>query len=351
KPTKRSFYAVLGNTNTWNAYNNWGGYSRYDKDREITLTSFERPNPFTSPTIAYDYSHPCHLTRAECWVLKWLNAEGYSVDVYSDYDFHSGIAHMDTYKALILTTHPEYWSVEMLDNLESYLNQGGSLLYLGGNGIFEKIKYTNSGDGLIFLDGTPQLRDNLYFRNLTPPRPERAILGVAFRYDNYWSATAPYRVINANHRFFTGTGLKDGDLIGHYGICGAASGREMDTSDMGTAPDGKIVSGWIELGDSGGNDRGTPPANLQILAIGINERSAAPGDNKLQGPHSAHMTYYDHSGGGFVLSAGSFLFGGSLVLDAKLQQIVRNALGGWLPDLIPINRRKFDISYLAPLLL
>jgi hypothetical protein len=38
------------------------------------------------------------------------------------------------------------------------------------------------------------------------------------------------------------------------------------------------------------------------------------------------MTYYDHPGGGFVFSAGSMSFGGSLVVDGKLQRIIRNAL-------------------------
>jgi hypothetical protein len=38
------------------------------------------------------------------------------------------------------------------------------------------------------------------------------------------------------------------------------------------------------------------------------------------------MTYYEHSQGGFVFSAGSITFGGSLVVDKKIQTIVRNAL-------------------------
>lgn len=339
-PSKKSDFALLANTNTWNAYNNWGGYSRYDASSEITLTSFERPNPFTSPYLPFDYLHPCHLTRAEGWILAWLNANGFLVDVYSDYDFHSGITDMDKYKALILSTHPEYWSIEMLDNLERYLNGGGSLLYLGGNGIFEKIQYSDSGSGLIFLDGKPQSRNNLYFRNLQPPRPEREILGVAFRYDNYFSATAPYCVqeAGASHRFFSGTELKAGDLIGHFGICGAASGREMDTSDCGTTADEKlIVSAWLHTDnmDPEDHDRGDPPSKIQVLAKGTNQGSVSPGRKEMEGPHSAHMTYYDHTGGGFVLSAGSFLFGGSLVLDSSLQKIIKNALNDRLPTVEP----------------
>src|SRR3954453_3401787 len=44
------------------------------------------------------------------------------------------------------------------------------------------------------------------------------------------------------------------------------------------------------------------------------------------------MTCYRHPGGGFVFAAGSITFGGSLVVDVNLQQIVCNAVDealGW----------------------
>jgi hypothetical protein len=49
------------------------------------------------------------------------------------------------------------------------------------------------------------------------------------------------------------------------------------------------------------------------------------------------MTYYRTSAGGFVFSAGSISFGGSLVIDPVLQQIVRNALNACLyPQFEPV---------------
>ena len=158
------------------------------------------------------------------------------------------------------------------------------------------------------LGGDPaSLRARSYYRNLTPPRPERAVLGVAYRYDNY-STFAPLRVTMADHRFFAGTGLRNGDQIGRQGRNGAASGWEMDTCLPGHAPAGRIVAA------EGADDRGTAPGNLQLLARGTN-----PG-------YGADMTYYETSGGGFVFAAGSISFGGSLVQDPQLQVIVRNVL-------------------------
>jgi N,N-dimethylformamidase len=309
-PERRADIAVLANINTWNAYNSWGGRSKYTRSGHAPVMSFERPNPLTTPI---DDGELNHTTRAELWLLDWLENEGYGVDVYSDHDFHSGIDGFARYKALVLDTHPEYWTNQMRDHLDSYLAAGGNLLYLAGNGLFERCEYIRGDTAVRFQGGNPALgRAPSYFRNLG--RPERPVLGVAFLYNNYLteSAPAPYRVELAGHPFFAGTGLSNGDQVGQAGRNGAASGWEMDWSENATAPAGVVVTA------SEGSDRGSRPSNLQVLARGTNR--------KATGNLTAHMTYYEHPGGGFVFSAGSLCFVGSLVQDPHLQLIVKNAL-------------------------
>jgi hypothetical protein len=170
------------------------------------------------------------------------------------------------------------------------------------------------------------------------------LLGVGFRFNNVHSNPTPLAVRDASHRFFRGTvgsgggELVNGDEIGASGrnhdpdkdpSFGAASGWEMDTSLGATAAAGEIVNAWEpeRPGPNGqpGTDRGNPPANLQLLARGMNSSE--------EGTHSADMTYYEHPGGGFVLAAGAINFGGSLVEDFNLQQIVLNAVDdalGWV---------------------
>jgi hypothetical protein len=241
-------------------------------------------------------------------VLGWLEDAGFAADLYTEWDFHSGINDFGNYAALVLCTHPEYWTLQMLDNLQEYLAGGGCLLYLGGNGVFERVDFTPGGRQLILFGGdAARPRALSYFRNLTPPRPERAVLGVAYRYDSYMTF-APYRVLLETHPFFEGTGLSNGDLIGNQGRNGAASGWEMDTSLPGSAPAGRIVTA------EGNDDRGIAPAGLQVLARGTN-----PG-------YGADLTCYETPAGGFVLATGSISFGGSLVQDPQLQRIIANAL-------------------------
>lgn len=301
-------FAMLANTNTWNAYNGWGGRSKYS-DPAATQLSFLRPNPAAAPI---DGGGINHLTRAELWIHDWLSTAGYRVDVFTDTDFHVGIDGLSPYKGLLIHTHPEYWSQCMLTRLRGYIAGGGSVLYLGGNGLFEEVRFSPEGDALTLFTGGPS-RSQSYLRNLDPPQPERAVLGVAYRYDNYMTF-APFQVMQASHRFFAGTGLANGDVIGASGLNGGgASGWEMDTSIPGTAAAGVNVGA-----NSAGDDRGEPPAGTLLLARGTN---TGP-----EGAFGADMTVYETSAGGFVFAAGSISFGGSLVVDPTLQRILRNVL-------------------------
>jgi len=315
--SRRGNVLALASTNTWNAYNSWGGYSKYGPNTPDLLT-FLRPNPAATPI---DDGLVNHLTRADLWILNWLEDAGYQVDVISDTDFHLGFSDLNSYGAVLLNSHPEYWSFEMVDAMQAYLAAGGSLLYLGGNGMFERCIFNDDATALTFFNGSPaQDRAAAYLRNVQPERPERSILGVAFRFDYSWGGdpstyvACPYQVVTADHPLFAGTGVVNGDLIGQTGRQGVngggASGWEMDTSNAGNHGDD-----GFEVAASVGNDRGAPPANLQLLARGTNSET-----------HAADMTYYETGNGGFVFSVGSICFGGSLVQDVSLQTVVKNAL-------------------------
>ena len=304
-------FAVLSATNTLNAYNAWGGRSKYAPGSHgAAKMSFLRPNPLSAPVDVFPpgtngYGMP------EFWVLNWMQDQGFTADVYTDADFEAGIPEPLAYNALILNAHPEYWSELMRDQLDAFLQGGGNLVYLGGNGLFERCTTLDGGTSLQFFGGVPPAREPNYFRNGASPRPERNVLGVAylFPYPDAFGPAAPYQVVDAGHRFFRGTGLNNGDLFGLTGRNGAASGWETDSSIPGTLqPDGVIVSADLD------SDRGTAPPNLQLLAVGMNDRIPA------------HMVYYRHPGGGIVFSVGSLNFTGALADDPIVQRIVANVL-------------------------
>jgi GH15 family glucan-1,4-alpha-glucosidase len=76
-----------------------------------------------------------------------------------------------------VSTHPEYWTPLMYDRLTSYLDAGGSLAYLGGNGVFETGEYDDDRT-LATIDTIPErLTDD---RGLVPRhRTEEGVDGLA----------------------------------------------------------------------------------------------------------------------------------------------------------------------------
>lgn len=300
-PGAKSSVAVLANINTWLAYNFWGGRGKYSG---AARTSFLRPMPDTAPVGESFANH--HQTRAEKWVLGWLEDEGYDPDLYTDLDFHNGV--ITGYDKLVITTHPEYWSTQMYDNLVAYLNGGGSVVYVGGNGIYEAGVYLADQTGMTFVGGVEfGPREPYLFRMIG--KPERSVLGVAT--EGCDVPGSPFGVEEPAHWVFNGTSIlsaygANGLNIGGGRFNGAASAWETDTSS-GPGAVGLGCSGPVMAPSS------TLPAGLVVLARGTGDRGG-------------EITYYDHPGGGFVFAAGSITFGGSLVVDANLQQMMRNVM-------------------------
>jgi hypothetical protein len=303
--TQRTEIAVLANVNTWLAYNGWGGQSKYSG---AARTSFLRPMPAAGP------GGDMHLTRGELWILGWLESQGHRPDVYTDIDFHDHGCDPEQYPILIFGTHPEYWTLGMLDQLATYLDAGGSVAYLGGNGVFEAGEYSDDRTEMVFRRGVEGgAREDALLRVLD--RHERSILGVAT--ERCSVIGSPYVVQAADHDLFAGTGVSNGDRFGDFGLNtgfgnGKASAWEVDTSTGPGAvgmPSGCLLS-------PAAVPPSTLPGGLVVLATGLPD-DAGPG---------ADMTCYDHPGGGFVFSAGSLTFGGSLVVDPVISTLMHNVL-------------------------
>lgn len=295
KPSIRGIepLAVVASTNTWNAYNNWGGKSLYVPDPGYAkFLSLLRPNPRGAPI----FTGREHLASAEGLILAWLERNGYRYDLFTDIDLHKDSTVLDAYRTVVLNTHPEYYSGQMIDCLKHFLAIGGNLLYLGGNGAYWKVTFDSTcmvmecrKDGSVHSQTGEQ---GGLWRNLG--RPEAAFLGV--RYTGVGGNTfAPYRVLAGSHWTFQGTGLETDALFGFEGVNGgAASGWETDKIDPSTSP-----------------------KQIVVLARGTNLNGGG-----------ADMAYYDHPGGGFVFSVGSISYGGALARDQSMGLMLKNVLRG-----------------------
>jgi putative cell wall-binding protein len=299
KTPEKNDVAVLSSTDTWQAYNDWGGKSLYSyrimNGRSIyqNVVSFERPNPKANPN-----GNVGHLANGERHILYWLEMKGFHYDLMADRDLNDNPELLNPYKVLIISTHSEYWTPQMYLNLQNYLHRGGTLLYLAGNGIYWR---ANLEDGKIEVNKNSGYKSLLKLkwkggRFGATGHPESSVLGVRYQSSGF-SIPAPYRVINPNHWIFANTGLKRGDLIGVKGL------NTIDKSNGG-------ASGW----ETDQMDRNSPK-NTILLAKGINTFG-----------RGAQMTYYDTPEGGGVFSTGSITFGGSLAIDPQLSIMVQNVI-------------------------
>lgn len=304
KENLRGDIALLASTNTWQAYNGWGGISFYenllDDDEPYFgsgIVSMLRPNPQGDPTDGNG-----HTAGAELHILSWLEEQGHPYKLLADYDLDKDPALLDRFKVLIISTHNEYWTDNMYDALENFLNKGGNLLYLSGDGVYWKALINDKNQ----IEARKDFRKHRFdgsqggYWAKQLKRPESRVLGVRFQNSDY-SVHSPYKVVNPDHWIFAGTGLKKDDLFGKTGLnknrgfSGGASGWETDQMDENS------------------------PKNCVLLAKGANTKGKG-----------AHMVYYEHPGGGGVFSAGSITFGGSLASDKELTIMVNNVINRFL---------------------
>ncbi len=282
--------AVLLNTHTWAAYNNWGGASLYERlgwkgatlETNASQVSLLRPNPFAQPIPGSG-----HLLGAELNFTNWLAQNDVAFDCLTDSDLHHNKDILDDVELLILNTHPEYWSEDMRHHLDSFLQQGGSLLYLGGNGLWWKTTVLENSS--IHVD--KKEGKDLWSSSNQPPSQ---LLGVGYNIQSF-GTYAPYEVLLPDHWLFAGLNLQKNDLFGFASLAAAegvgASGWETDTKD-----------GF------------SPPFGL-VLAKGTNATGGG-----------ADLFYYEHSGGGTVLSFGSITSASSVPIDRGMEVIVTNYL-------------------------
>ena len=112
-------------------------YDTHNDGSGVSLASFHRP----LATLRDDYRYPLcgapHLLPVDLHLLRFLHAQGISVDVITDGDLdRAGAASLAGYRGLVTGSHPEYWSGAMLDAVTAFQAQGGHIAYLGGNGAY-----------------------------------------------------------------------------------------------------------------------------------------------------------------------------------------------------------------------
>ncbi len=280
--------------------------------------------------------------QADTHLIAWLERKGISYDILTDRELHEeGAAALADYRAVTTGSHPEYHTAETLDALEGYRDQGGNLLYLGGNGFYWRVALHKEEPGAIEIRrGEGGIRawaaepgeyfnafdgeyGGLWRRNGRPPQQ---IAGIGFSAQGLFEGSYYRRRPEAADPrvawMFDGI---DDEILGDFGLSGGgAAGFELDRADprLGT-PDNAIV-----VASSEAHQEHFVLVPEELLTH-VTTLPGEPVDDLIR----ADMTYFETPSGGAVFATGSITFCGSLPsndFDNTISTLLANVLSRFL---------------------
>jgi hypothetical protein len=224
-------------TNTYNAYNDWGGSSLYVSGplpMQGARVSFQRPmargfltKPQGNLSAWSPYAGWHNWERA---FVDWAEGAGYAIDYAVNSDLEQRPELLRKYRLVLSVGHDEYWSAPMRDALESYIAAGGNVAFFSGNVAYWQVRSENDGQALVcykygyqndpvYPSDDKQLLASLWSHRLVG-RPENQMTGVSFNRGGYHRfgsvplGAGGYTIQRPEHWVFAGTELKWGDLLG-----------------------------------------------------------------------------------------------------------------------------------------
>ncbi|MDH3293112.1 MAG: hypothetical protein OER95_02190, partial [Acidimicrobiia bacterium] len=294
RPGRPSGTLLALSTNTWNAYNQWGGRCLYSGATRVSFARplergylhrqpepgagdgfdgrvasvADRPDPDHRRLQLYQGAGPWPLwTGSAGWhnwerrFVAWAERRGHTIDVAvnADLEFHSEV--LDGQRLLLSVGHDEYWSWGMRDTVDSWVEAGGNWAIFSGNTMFWQVRFEDNGRTMVCYKGRARTDDperekkpNRLTSIWSDPligRPETHSTGLTFTRGGYHRmgqalADGPgtYTVVDPDHWVLAGTGLAEGDEIGAgtfivaYEVDGCATISGADGRPVATGEDG-----------------------------------------------------------------------------------------------------------------
>ncbi len=244
-------------TSTWAAYNDWRAPSFYTGGQ---TSSLRRPLPVgmlqqTDPhkyriaryinrtkeefkeMQALGYGPWCHAAGWANWeslFVQWVEREGFEIAYATSQDLDQNPDLLEGYRAYLSVGHDEYWSENMRNHVEDFVDAGGNAAFFSGNTAFWQIRFEDDGerivsyktnfteDPLFKADSSAKHIPNLATMWSDPlvGRPENQMTGVSFNRGGYAHmpnsplGTGGYEIWQPEHWAFAGLKLNQRDQLG-----------------------------------------------------------------------------------------------------------------------------------------
>jgi hypothetical protein len=310
-------------TGSWTAYNTWGGSNHYqgitgaNRDQFAPVVSLERPwargfvglppeaprvpltvtmPPATVPRYphmewAYATGHSKKYASAgwasyDSHFFRWAERSGFAIDLATQHELHFEPDLLSGYDCVVMVGHDEYWTWEMRDAVDAYVEAGGRIARFAGNFMWQTrledggrrqvcYKYRARAEDPVFRNADPS-RTTTSWEAAEVGRPGAATFGLNATRGLYagWGGCAPrgvrgFPVYRPDHWAFAGTGLFYGDILGE---AGHVFGYEVDGLDYvirGGLPEPTGIEGT--------------PDGLTILALGLSSLVEESADLPAEG--------------------------------------------------------------------
>lgn len=331
--------ALLIPTFSYLAYGNTG--ETVDGDRAMSLysthtdgsgvTYSSRLRPITDMRPKMDTRNPWQF-MADTHLVDWLDAKGFDVDILTDHDLHfEGAELLESYNVVMTGTHPEYYSEEMLDGLQAYLEGGGRVMYMGGNGFYWVTPLDSTGtyvevrrrDGTEAWQGAP---GEHYHTTTGKPgglwrfrgRAPQELVGVGFTAQGF-DRNSPFRRMPDSFDprvAFIFEGIHENELIGNHPslVLGfGAAGSELDRVDYALGSPAHTMVLARSFGHSDAYQHVVEEVNTSTSQQSGTVNPLVYGD----------MAYLEYPNGGAVFSTSSIAWGGSLSFNDYQNNVSR----------------------------
>lgn len=217
--------------------------------------------------------------------LQWAERSGYDLSYATSVDLHDGRIDPKQYRALVFSGHDEYWSRLMRDTVSNAVDAGTHVAFIAANNVYWHVRFEPDGQepGSRVMacwksDPDPEADESgptRLWRTVDPhgTQAEQSLIGV--QYNGIPKAEMPLVVSGADHWFWAGTGVADGEAIA--GIVG---------------------------GEADGFDAGAPkPAALRHTILSASHFMAQGGSDW---PRIQHSSLYETQRGAIVFASGTF---------------------------------------------
>lgn len=318
-PESKSAVTFISSVLTWQAYNEWGGYSLYKgpnrtRKSRAMVVSFNRP---------YDGDGAGQFRYMEFPIVRLAEKLGIDINYITDLELDKNIGSLENTKSIVYGGHGEYWTTQMRESLDAAVARGTNLISFGGNAGYNRPRLQANDRELVMWRGAasdPNRRSptlaTTRWRGNPIRKPESVLLG------------AQYVGLGVNGDYTVAHPLRwPFSVMKHPAVLRGVVGREVDSPLYAAGPAVEDLA-WAEI-----KLRGKPitamatyytnSKNAGVIDISTNGWVCA-----IDGVCPWHPAHFEETQTDV-----------QLVTEEILRGITKGPLGIWRPAVIDVAKR------------